>query len=123
MNPMVERTARLDEVFRALAHPVRRAMLERLSRQPHCIGELSAPLAMTFAGASKHVRVLERARLVRRRIVGREHVCEIVPSSLREASDWLAGRERLWSSRLDALERYLAESRPARERACRTRSR
>jgi DNA-binding transcriptional ArsR family regulator len=100
---------KLDAVFHALAHPARRAMLRRLSERPRNIGELAEPFAMTFAGASKHVRVLERAGLVRRKVEGRAHVCQIVPHPLKAATDWLARYERYWSTRLDALDAFLKE--------------
>lgn len=99
----------LDAVFHALAHPARRAMLKRLAAAPQNIGELASPFDMTFAGASKHVRVLERAGLVRRKVHGRQHVCAIVPAPLKTATDWLAHYERLWLTRLDALDAMLKE--------------
>ena len=69
LNQMVlDRSPTLDRVFHALAHPARRAILRRLSDKEQNLSELSAPLKMSFPAASKHVRVLERARLVRRRI-------------------------------------------------------
>ncbi len=99
--------ARLDAVFHALAHPARRAMLKRLAAAPQNIGELASPFEMTFAGASKHVRVLERAGLVKRKVEGREHVCAIVPAPLKSATGWLTHYERLWTTRLDALDAML----------------
>jgi DNA-binding transcriptional ArsR family regulator len=101
--------SRLDAVFHALAHPARRAMLRRLATAPQNIGELASPFAMTFAGASKHVRVLERAGLVKRKVEGREHVCAIAPAPLKTATEWLAHYERLWMTRLDALDAMLKE--------------
>lgn len=94
----------MDEVFHALAHEVRRAMLRRLAEGDLTVGELAAPFRMSFEGASKHVRVLERAGLVRRAIVGRRHVCRLDPSPLASASAWLRFYERFWNQRLDALE-------------------
>ncbi len=101
--------ARLDAVFHALAHPARRAMLKRLAAAPQNIGELASPFAMTFAGASKHVRVLERAGLVKRKVEGREHVCAIAPAPLKTAIDYLNRYERLWTASLDALDAMLTE--------------
>jgi DNA-binding transcriptional ArsR family regulator len=100
---------RLDAVFHALAHPARRAMLKRLAAAPQNIGELASPFAMTFAGASKHVRVLERAGLVKRKVEGRTHVCAIAPAPLKTASGWLTDYERLWTTRLEALDAMLKE--------------
>ncbi|MBL8781586.1 MAG: helix-turn-helix transcriptional regulator [Alphaproteobacteria bacterium] len=101
--------ARLDAVFHALAHPARRAMLKRLAATPQNIGELAQPFDMTFAGASKHVRVLERAGLVKRKVEGREHICAVAPAPLKTATDWLAHYERLWITSLDALDAMLNE--------------
>jgi DNA-binding transcriptional ArsR family regulator len=96
----------LDRVFHALAHPARRAMLRRLARGERNLSELAAPLRMSFPAASKHVRVLERARLVRRRVVGRAHLCRIEAKPLADAGGWLEECRRLWEAnfrRLDAL--------------------
>jgi DNA-binding transcriptional ArsR family regulator len=107
LNHMVyDRSASLDRVFHALAHPARRAMLRRLAEGEWNLSELAAPLRMSFPAASKHVRVLERARLVRRRVVGRAHRCRIEAKPLADASGWLQGYRRLWEGafqRLDAL--------------------
>lgn len=81
-------------------------MLRRLAQREQNLTELAAPLRMSFPAASKHVRVLERARLVRRRIVGRTHLCRIVGKPLGDASSWLEGYRQFWEEsfqRLDAL--------------------
>ncbi len=95
---------RLDQVFHALADPTRRAMVRTLARRERTVGELAAPFDMTLAAASKHVRTLERAGLVRRTIRGRTHTCRLDPSPLVAAQQWLADAERFWTARLDALE-------------------
>jgi DNA-binding transcriptional ArsR family regulator len=100
------RSASLDRVFHALAHPARRAMLRRLSAGERNLSELAAPLRMSFPAASKHVRVLERARLVRRRVVGRSHLCRIEAKPLAKANQWLEEYRQIWEAnfqRLDAL--------------------
>jgi DNA-binding transcriptional ArsR family regulator len=108
---MVEQqTARLDAVFQALSDPTRRAILQRLTRGESSIGELASPFHMTFAGASKHIRALEKAGLVRRRIEGRTHLCRLEPERLAEAHDWLSFYERFWAMRLDDLERELRKA-------------
>jgi DNA-binding transcriptional ArsR family regulator len=105
---MIERrTASLDRVFQALADPTRRAMLRRLAKSEQSIGELSAPFSMTFAAASKHVKVLERAKLVRRRIEGRSHYCRLEAAPLAVANGWLRFYERFWTQQLDALDAAL----------------
>ena len=71
------------------------------------MGELATPYQMSFAGASKHVRVLERAGLVRRRVAGRTHYCHLEAARLREAQEWLRYYERFWTDRLDVLEGLL----------------
>ena len=103
LNHMVSYTEPLDRVFHALADPTRRQMLRSLASGDRNISELAAPFRMTFPAASKHVRVLEEAGLVRRRISGRAHVCCIEPVALAAASEWLRFYERLWSQRFDNL--------------------
>jgi DNA-binding transcriptional ArsR family regulator len=103
---VLDRSPKLDRVFHALAHPARRAILRSLADREQNLSELAAPLDMSFPAASKHVRVLERARLVRRRVVGRTHVCRIEGKPLVEADQWLEEFRRNWERnflRLDAL--------------------
>jgi DNA-binding transcriptional ArsR family regulator len=104
---MVTDPQALDRVFRALGDPTRRAMLRRLARQEHTVGELAEPFRMSLAAASKHVKTLERAGLVRRTVRGRTHFCQINPQPLAEADEWLRSYERLWTRRLAALEAML----------------
>jgi DNA-binding transcriptional ArsR family regulator len=105
---MVEQQAApLNAVFHALADPTRRAILQRLAKGESSIGELAAPFKMTFAGASKHIKALERAGLVRRTVKGRTHVCRLDPKPLAKAHDWLRYYEQLWSARLDLLRQLL----------------
>ncbi|MGA8879087.1 MAG: metalloregulator ArsR/SmtB family transcription factor [Candidatus Korobacteraceae bacterium] len=109
-NHMVVRhSASLDGVFHALSDPTRRAMLRTLASGERHIGELAAPFNMSFAAASKHVKVLESAGLIRRKRQGRRHVCRIDPSPLAAAERWLRFYERFWTKRLDALEALLKE--------------
>src|SRR5260221_732867 len=115
LNRMVDhQSASLDGVFHALADPTRRAMLRSLSAGERNIGELAAPFRMSFAAVSKHVKVLERAGLVRRRVQGRTHFCRIEPLPLAAADEWLRFYECFWIDRLDALAAILkAEDRAA----------
>lgn len=106
---------RLDATFQALADPTRRAMLARLALKERTIGELAEPLAMTFAGASKHVKMLERAGLVRRHVRGRTHVLKLAPEPLVAADAWLKPYLDYWSGRLDALEAALAAHKEDRD--------
>jgi DNA-binding transcriptional ArsR family regulator len=98
---------RLDGVFHALSDRTRRAMLRSLSEGERSIGDLATPFAMSFAGASKHVKVLEKAGLVRREIRGRTHVCRLDAVQLDEAEAWLRYYERFWTGKLDALDAIL----------------
>lgn len=105
---MVENSpAYLDAVFHALADSTRRAMLHRLAEGEQSVSELAAPFTMSLAGASKHVKVLENAGLVRRRIDGRVHYCRLEAARLAEAEAWLRYYERFWTRRLDTLEALL----------------
>ena len=97
----------LDNIFRALADPTRREMLRRLSRGGQRVSDLAEPFAMSLAGASKHLKVLEKAGLVRRRVQGRTHWCELEAARLAEVHEWLAYYKRFWSRSLDALEAAL----------------
>jgi DNA-binding transcriptional ArsR family regulator len=95
---------RLDTTFHALADPTRRGMLANLALGAKSIGELAEPFAMTLAGASKHVKVLEDAGLITRRKAGRTHVISIDAKPLEEAERWLRQWEKFWNVRLDRLE-------------------
>jgi len=94
----------LDITFSALADPTRRGMLASLALGEKSIGELAEPFAMTFAGASKHVKVLEDAGLITRRKAGRTHLISIDAKPLEEAERWLRQWEKFWSVRLDRLQ-------------------
>ena len=98
-------------IFAALADPTRRAMLASLSGGERSIGELAAPHAMSFAGAAKHVKVLESAGLIERRRTGRKHMCSLNPEPLQAAEGWLKQWEKFWSVRLDRLQ-ALVEQHP-----------
>jgi DNA-binding transcriptional ArsR family regulator len=105
---MVEsRTEHLDKVFQALAHPVRREILRQIAREERSVSELAAPFDMSLEAVSKHIQVLERARLLRRTRAGRVHRCRLGPAPLREAGRVLAQLTSLWNKRLDALEQLL----------------
>lgn len=98
---------RLDAVFQALADPTRRAMLRQLADGERKVGELAEPYAMTLAAASKHIKALERAGLVRREVRGRIHVCRLDAQPLHGGFEWLRHYERFWNQRLDDLEALL----------------
>ena len=99
----------LDAVFHALSDPTRRAMLHRLAEGECSIGVLAAPFRMSFAGASKHVKVLEQAGLVQRSVRGRTHVCRLGAEPLADANEWLRSYRRFWGQRLGAVEQMLRD--------------
>ena len=94
----------LDATFQALSDPTRRGMLASLALGEKSVGELAEPFAMSFAGASKHVKVLEDAGLIARRRVGRTHLISIDAKPLEEAERWLRQWEKFCNVRLDRLE-------------------
>ena len=100
---------RLDSTFQALADSTRRGMLATLALGEKSIGDLAEPFEMSFAGASKHVKVLEEAGLVARRKVGRTHLISIDAKPLEEAERWLRQWERFWNASLDRLQALVEE--------------
>jgi DNA-binding transcriptional ArsR family regulator len=105
---MVEREPeQLDAVFHALGDATRRRMLRNLAGGARTVGQLASPFAISLAAASKHIKVLERAGLVRREIRGRTHLCRLDATALAAAHRWLRDYERFWTDRLDALDRLL----------------
>jgi len=106
---VADKSPTLDRVFHALAHPARRAILRQLSSKEQNLSELSAPLRMSFPAASKHVRVLERAKLVRRRVVGRTHLCRIEGKPLADTSEWLETYRKVWEANFERLDGLLDE--------------
>lgn len=100
----------LDNTMMALADPTRRAILQRLTDGEARVTELAAPFAISLNSVSKHIRVLERAKLVKRRRAGREHYLSLNPKPLDAAANWIEAQRNLWNRRLDALERALAEN-------------
>lgn len=105
---MVElNSSRLDTVFHALGDATRRQMLRELAQGERTVGQLAEPFAMSLAAASKHIKALEGAGLIRRDVQGRTHVCRLDAGPLADANDWLRFYERFWNTRLDELERLL----------------
>jgi len=99
----------LDATLTALADPTRRAILGRLAEGEARVTEIAAPFAISLNSVSKHIRMLERAALVRRRVEGREHVIALNPQGLDEAAQWIEAQRRLWAWRLGELETLLKE--------------
>jgi DNA-binding transcriptional ArsR family regulator len=105
LNRMVESDSRhLDTIFQALADPTRRGMLANLALGEKSVGELGQPFAISFAGAAKHVKVLENAGLIDRRKAGRRQICSLRAEPLAQADEWLRQWEKFWTVRLDRLQ-------------------
>jgi len=100
---------RLDRVFAALSDPTRRALLESVREGESTVGELAAPRAMSLPAVSKHLRVLEQAGLLERRVEGRTHYLRFQPEPLAEAVDWVERQRRFWEGSLERLARSLEE--------------
>jgi DNA-binding transcriptional ArsR family regulator len=109
MNISTPAPARLDDTLVALADPTRRAILQRLSQGDARVTELAAPFPISLNSVSKHIRMLERAELVRRRRQGREHVLTLNPRPMDDAVRWMARQRSLWTARLQALDVLLQE--------------
>ena len=97
----------LSVVFHALGDPTRRRMLHLLAQGEHTVSQLAEPFHMSLAAASKHIKALEGAGLIRRHVQGRTHLCQLDAGPLATADGWLAYYERFWSTRLDKLESLL----------------
>jgi DNA-binding transcriptional ArsR family regulator len=105
---MVElHTPEMNSIFHALGDATRRQMIRELADGERTVSELAEPFSMSLAAASKHIKVLESAGLIRREVRGRTHLCRLDPGPLASAHEWLSFYERFWTSRLDALEQLL----------------
>ena len=111
---MVTIDRRLDRTFGALADATRRAILDQLAGGEATVGELAAPFRISRPAISKHLRVLERAGLVRREREGRVSKCEFDPAALRGAAQWMDRTRAFWTDRLEALSRYAERPSPTR---------
>lgn len=99
----------LDETLTALADPTRRAILARLAAGEARVTDVAKPFAISLNSVSKHIRMLERARLVSRRVDGREHFLTLTPEPLDEAAAWIAEQRELWAWRLGELDKVIKE--------------
>jgi DNA-binding transcriptional ArsR family regulator len=99
----------LDMVFHALGDATRRQMLRDLSGGERTVGQLAEPFAISLAAASKHIKALENAGLIRREVRGRTHLCRLDPGPLANAHEWLGFYERFWTDRLNLLDQLLRE--------------
>lgn len=106
---MPNHSAQLTRVFRALADPTRRAVLEQLSSGPASMTELARPFRMALPSFSQHLHVLEDCGLVRSRKKGRVRTYQLAPKPLEVAEHWMAKQRALWERRIDQMESYLME--------------
>jgi len=97
----------LDRTFAALADPTRRRMLEQLAAGEHCVTDLARPHRMSLPAVSKHLRILERAGLVRRARCGRVHAMTLEAEPMRQAQEWIEHYRRFWEANFDRLDAYL----------------
>lgn len=104
---MMQSDADLDHTMLALADPTRRAILRRLARGEARVTDVARPFAISLNSVSKHIRLLERARLVRRRRAGREHLLSLNPEPLDAAAAWIESQRALWTLRLGMLDDIL----------------
>jgi DNA-binding transcriptional ArsR family regulator len=100
---------RLDAIFHALGDPTRRSMIRDLALGERSVGDLAEPHDISLAAASKHVKALEAAGLIRREVHWRTHTCRLNPEALAAAHDWLESYRRFWTDRLDILEDLLRQ--------------
>lgn len=98
---------RMDAVFSALSDATRRAMIRRLARGPATVGELGRPFGISKPAVTKHVKVLERAGLLRRERRGRTHRCTLNPQPMADAEAWIESHRRFWEASLESLARYV----------------
>ncbi len=102
-------TDALDQVFMALADATRREIVHMLSNGEKTISMLTEPFAMSMAAVSKHVKVLEKAGVVKRRIEGRTHYLSLVPEQLTGALDWISVYRYFWQQKMDNLDKLISE--------------
>lgn len=106
---MVEYSLDLDSVFGSLADPTRRDILRRVTHQELSVSEIAQPYDLTFAAVSKHLKILEQAKLIIKRRRGRERLIQLSPAALQDASEYLRFYETMMSEQLDSLDNYLSK--------------
>ena len=115
---MGERSAeQLDAVFVAMADPTRRAILERLMRSEARVTELAGAFPISLNSTSKHIRMLERAGLVQRRVVGRDHFLSLDATPMAEAAAFMDHYRRFWEARLAALDAFVTRKRDEKKKS------
>lgn len=104
---MPNNTTDIDSLFRTLADPTRRAVVDRLSQGPATVADLAKPFPMALPSFLQHLSVLEKGSIITTKKVGRVRTCYLRPEALTVIEGWLADRRTMWKKRLDALEHYL----------------
>ena len=107
---MVEYSLQLDSVFGSLADPTRRDILRRVARRQLSVGQIAADYDLTFAAVSKHLKILEKAKLIVKRRHGKQQLVQLAPRAFASADEYLEWYRQLWENRLDSLEEYLEQS-------------
>lgn len=102
----------VNDPFRALSHPIRRGIVERLAAGPATVGEVTRDFDVSKPAISKHLKVLEEAGVVTRVIEGRTHRLSLEPRRLDEAADWMERQRALWERLFDVVDDYLKEEEP-----------
>lgn len=106
---MVEYAFPLDDIFAALADPTRRDILQRVAENELTVNEVAEPYDMSTQAISKHLKILEKARLILKRKKGRERMIVLSPYAFKDASEYLEWYKQLWEERFDSLDNYLRE--------------
>ena len=107
---MVKSFLILNNIFHALADPTRRKILELLSSEPLTVSQIKKPFKISLVAISKHLKVLERAKLIRRQKMGREYIIRLHPQPLRDAYKYIENYKKDWSRQLDVLEKFLEKN-------------
>ena len=111
-----QRDQSLDHTLIALADPTRREILRRLARAESRVTDLAAPFEISLNSVSKHIKLLERAKLVERQRVGREHIMRFRPDPLLRVQKWVADQQAFWRASLAAIDDLLSAENPTKER-------
>jgi DNA-binding transcriptional ArsR family regulator len=114
--PRAPRDDALDHTLIALADPTRREILRRLARAESRVTDLAAPFEISLNSVSKHIKLLERAKLVERRKVGREHILRFRPDPLLRVQKWVLDQQAFWRASLEAIDDLLSAENPTKER-------
>jgi DNA-binding transcriptional ArsR family regulator len=100
---MVKHNQHLDSLFHSLSDPIRRDILHRVAKQESSVGELVSHYNISFAAISKHLKVLEKSQLIKKRKEGKKHMVILAPNTLKSADEYLEQYRKMWQSRHDKL--------------------